>query len=132
MGGFLLLLITISLVVFLSKPKQAPTAVTFNRPKVNIDMSVFDSDQFKGLQLMPEMQIQYKYKATTKAGKLDTGFVTAPSEDEAQKLLESKGLLVQELKVVEIGRDNPFTPYYNVVVAPQTPVKTTTKAPAKK
>jgi predicted tellurium resistance membrane protein TerC len=109
---FLLFLIIISLGVFLSKPKEILPVMVFNEPKVNIDMSVFNSDQFKNLRPFPEMETQYSYKATTKNNQPETGFISAISIDQARTILESMGLTVSELKEVKIGRDNPFTSYY--------------------
>lgn len=109
---FLLFIISVSLLVFLSEPTQAPQTVTLNKSKVNIDMSIFDTDQFKRLQPLTEMKIQYSYKATTKDNKTKTGTISAASEEDARILLEKKGLTNPVLKEVKIGRKNPFTPYY--------------------
>ena len=123
---FLLILIIMSFGVFFSKPKAVSTALVFNKPQINIDMTIFDSDQFKNLQLFTHMQTQYSYKALTKDNKEKTGFISAASMNEARKVLESAGLAVTELKEVEIGRDNPFIPYYQPVAALSAATKTTT------
>jgi len=123
---FLLFLVAISLGVFLSKPKEVSSVLVFNKPKVNIDMNIFDSDQFKELQPFPEMETQYSYKAATKDKKQATGFISAVSEDQARDILVSRGLIVSELKEVEIGRDNPFASYYQQATV-ATPTKTKTK-----
>lgn len=109
---FLLVLVVISFGVFLAKPKEVPSVLVFNKPKVSIDMAIFDSDQFKNLQSVPIMEPQYSYIATTRNNKKVTGFVTAPSLEQAETTLEGRGLNVSELKEIEAGRDNPFTPYY--------------------
>jgi len=111
---FLLILAAISLGVFLAKPIQNPGAVVFNKPKVSIDMSIFDSQEFKDLQLFPEMGIQYSYKALDKAHKLQTGFLSASSLEEANSILVSQGLMVSEIKEVKVGRADPFMPYYTI------------------
>ena len=115
---FLLFLVVISLGVFLSKPKEVSPVMVFNKPKVNIDMKIFDSDQFKNLQPFPEMETQYSYKAFTKDNKPETGFISAVSIDQAKAILKSMGLNVSEVKEAEIGRDNPFAPYYPSVTTP--------------
>jgi len=112
----LLFLVVVSFGVFLSSPKEVSPVLVFNKPKVNIDMSIFDSDQFKNLQPFPEMEIQYSYKATTKNNKPNTGFITAASIDQAKAILESGGLTVSELKEAAVGRDNPFIRYYQPVI----------------
>jgi len=124
---FLLLLVVMSLGVFSSGPKEVLPVLVFNKPKVNIDMSVFDSDQFKNLQPFVQMQTQYSYKALTKDNKPETGFVSAVSIDQAKTILNNMGLTVSELKEIEIGRNNPFIPYYQLVAAPAAGTKTTTK-----
>ena len=115
---FLLFLIVVSLGVFLSEPKDISSALVFNKPKVNIDMKIFDSDQFKNLLPFTKMEMQYSYKATTKDNKQQAGFIPAVSIDKAKAILESMGLNVIEIKEVAIGRDNPFTPYYQPATAP--------------
>ena len=124
---FVLFLIVISFVVFLSKPKEVLPVLVFNKPKINIDMNILDSEQFRNLQPFIEMQTQYSYKAVTKDKKSKSGSITAVSIDQAKADLESMGLTVTEIKQVEVGRDNPFVPYYTVTVAPSTGTKTTKK-----
>lgn len=118
---FLLVLIAISFTVFLSQPKEVPPAMVFNKPKVNIDMAVFDSDHFKNLQPFTDMGPWYSYKAVTKDNKPKTGFISADSVDDAKVALESNSLVVTELKEVQPGRDNPFVPYEVAPPAPTPP-----------
>jgi len=122
---FLLVLVVISLGVFLSKPSASSQTLVFNKPKVNINMSVFDTDQFKNLVAFTQMQTQYSYKATDKNNKSQTGFISADSLTAARTTLTNLGLTVSEIKEAEIGRDNPFTPYYQQIVAPATTKKST-------
>jgi len=114
----LLFLVVVSLGVFLAKPKEVSSSLVFNKPKVNINMKVFDSDQFKNLLPFTEMEMQYSYKATTKDNKQQEGFISAVSIDKAREILESMGLDVIEIKEAAVGRDNPFTPYYQPATAP--------------
>jgi predicted tellurium resistance membrane protein TerC len=114
---FLLFLIAVAFVVFLSKPKEVPQTLVFNKPKVSINLKVFESDQFKNLQPFEEMQMQFSYSAVTKQKKEVTGFISAVSESDARKILEGMDLRVLSIEEAEIGRENPFTPYYE-----QTPV----------
>ena len=117
---FLLFLIIVFLGVFLSKPKQVLKVQVFNKSKVSIDMKIFDTDQFKRLQPFVEMETQYSYKIVEKDGKVETGFMSANSAEQVRKILEGRGLTVSDIKETEIGRENPFTPYYqdSVVVLP--------------
>ena len=112
---FLLFLIAISLIVFLSKPKEVSPTLVFNKPKVSINMSIFDSDQFISLVLFDKIESQYSYTALTKDNKPNTGFISATSPDQAKVILEGLGLVVTEIKEAEIGRENPFVPYYQSV-----------------
>ena len=114
---FLLILIVISLGVFLSKPKEVSPVLVFNKPKVNIDMNVFESEQFKNLQPFTEMKVQYSYKALTKDNKFQSGFISAASKDQARALLVGNGLNVTDIQEIQIGRSNPFTPYYQTTAA---------------
>lgn len=115
---FLLFLAAIFSGVFLAKPKEAPPPTAFNKPKVDINMNVFDSNQFKELLPFSEMQIQYFYTATTREGQERSGFITAVSIEQAEEILTGRGLTVNVLKETEIGRENPFVPYYQEVILP--------------
>lgn len=117
---FLLFVVVISFVIFFAQPKEVSPTLVFNKPKVNVDMKIFESDQFKNLQTFPEIQIQYAYTAIAPGNKTVTGFISADSTDQARSILGNMGLTVSTLTEVEIGRDNPFTPYYPTAVAPAT------------
>jgi hypothetical protein len=123
---FLLFLAVISFGVLLAKPQEISPVLVFNKPKVNIDMTIFNSDEFQNIQPFVQMQPQYSYKATTKNNKTTTGFLSAASIDQAQTILQGMGLFVSEIKEVEIGRDNPFIPYYQTVAATTAGTKATT------
>jgi len=112
---FLLFLIIVVFAVFLYSPRQVSPELVFNKPKVNIDVKFFDAEQFQDLEPFVKIPLQYSYKATTrdKLPKTKTGFISATSIGQARIDLEEKyNLNVLEIKEVEIGRDNPFTPYY--------------------
>lgn len=117
----LLFLVIISLGVFLSKPKEVLPALVFNKPKINIDMKIFELDQFKNLQPFTEMETQYSYSGLTKDNKLKTGFISAVSMDQARTAIEGMGLFITQLKEAEIGRDDPFAPYY--IISPPVIIK---------
>jgi hypothetical protein len=116
---FLLFLAIISAIVFLSGPKEVAPILVFNKPKVNVNIAVFDSEQFKNLEPFAGMEVQYTYTALTKQNKTQTGFISAVSVEAATAKLTSMGLKVSEVKEAQIGRDNPFTPYYQVIVTPK-------------
>lgn len=109
---FLLFMAFISLSVFVSKPKEVAPGLVFNKPKVRIDMSIFESEQFRGLREFTKMTNNYSYIVTTEDGKQKTGFIQAESMGDAEKELESQGYTVTDIQEAKIGRSNPFTPYY--------------------
>lgn len=117
----ILFLVSVSFGVFLAKPKEVSSNLVFNKPKITINMSVFDSDQFKKLQPFSEMQIQFQYKARQENQNIIEGFISATSADEARDILENAGLTVINLTEAEIGRENPFTPYFQQAAPAPTP-----------
>jgi hypothetical protein len=108
---FLLFLFVLSLGVFLSKPKEIPITMVFNKPKINIDMQVFDTEQFKGLEPFTKMELQFVYEVRRREEDPIKGFLSANSLEEARKILESLGFSILTIKEADIGRENPFTPY---------------------
>jgi len=126
---FLLILVAIASVVFFAQPKQNQVQLVFNKPKINIDFKIFDSDDFKNLKPFTEMELQFTYTATEKDGKPTQGLIAAVSEQEARNLLESMELTVTSIEEVKIGRDNPFAPYSQPSSSSDTtPASKTTKA----
>lgn len=120
---FLLFLAVIASAVFFSKPKEVPYQLVFNKPKIDINFDVLDSAQFKELEPFTEMEMQFNYRAETKAGKIIAGLISANSMDEARGILKNIDLTVIDIKEVEVGRENPFAPYFQTTA----PSKTTTK-----
>jgi hypothetical protein len=112
---FLLVLVSITFFVFMSQPQQVAQELGFNKRKVNINFNALDSDQFKELLPFNEMQRQFTYTAENENGDVESGFISAISIEEARKILESIDLIIQDIKEAEIGRENPFTPYYQLM-----------------
>ena len=73
---------------------------------------VLDLEQVKGSLLMGRVQKEFAYSAATDKGEQKTGSVFAATIEDAKKLLEDLGLISVTLEEVEIGRENPFAPYY--------------------
>lgn len=111
-AGVAVFLLFVMMAVFFSKPKETPQTMVFNKPKVSIDLKIFDLEQFKFLVPFEKMELQFSYKATDGENKLVEGFISAPSKEEAGQILIDMGYMVKELKELEIGRENPFTPYF--------------------
>ena len=104
-------LIFISFIVFFSQPSAVSPEKVFNKSKVNIDMTVLDSEQFKNLIPFEEIPLQFYYEALNEKNRQVTGVISATSEQEAVKKLEADGLSVGLIYEVEAGRDDPFSPY---------------------
>lgn len=106
--------ILISLWSFLSKPGSEATKAVFNKPKVSLNIAILDDEQFKTLEPFDRIPLQYKYQARDKKGKLSQGLVSATSEEEAVKIVETgTGLTISSIEEVGVGRENPFVPYNN-------------------
>jgi len=125
-GLFFLLLIMIGLGVFLAKPKKTAPEEVFLAPEIKINFDVLKSDKIKNLEFFPEIEKEFNYKAQTANGESRSGRIAAPSAEKAMQILialELSGITLEEIK---IGRDNPFTPYYEVK-PPAPPAKKTKK-----
>jgi len=57
------------------------------------------------------MPLQFEYTAMTSRNKIVQGVISAVSEEKAREILQTNGYSVSELKLIDIGRDNPFVPY---------------------
>lgn len=108
---FGVILLIVAALVFFSQPKEVPQEMVFNKPKVTIDFSVLNLEEFTRLVLFREMENRYTYIATVNDQEI-TGFVTGVTIEEARKKLEDLGYTVRELRESEIGRPNPFEPYW--------------------
>ena len=121
--SFLIFLSVIFLIVFFSQPQTNEGPLVFNKPKVNIDFKILDSEQLKNFEPFSQMELQFTYSATNKEGKLTEGLISAVSKEEAIKFLEAIELKVVKIEEVKIGRDNPFAPYSQESVSGQTSTK---------
>jgi hypothetical protein len=115
---FLLLVSVVFLLVFLSKPQERNEMFVFNSSKVYIDMNVFDSEQLKNMEPVNPMEKEFSYTVVSKDGKQKTGFITAPSAEEVEKFLKAQNYKVGNIVEVQLGRENPFTPYYTITIPP--------------
>jgi hypothetical protein len=110
---FGLIVVIIAAIVFFSQPGAVAPELVFNKPKVTIDFSVLDSEQFDKLNEFKQMENRYTYEATVlETNEKVTGFTTAASYEDAKKKVEDMGYRVDKLEEVDVGRPNPFEPYY--------------------
>lgn len=111
-GFFAIGVIIITLFVFLVRPKPASEEVVFLKPNINIDFSVLDSEELAKLVLLNNIEFKFDYEAEDKDNKKVFGSVYAQSIDLAKQSLEKNGLKIIKLEKEILGRDNPFTSYY--------------------
>jgi hypothetical protein len=110
---FGLIVVIIAAIVFFSQPGAVAPELVFNKPKVTIDFSVLDSEQFGRLNKFEKMENRYSYEATKgENNEKSTGFITGSSITDAKKKLEDMGYRVDKIEEVDVGRENPFEPYY--------------------
>ncbi|MDD3608017.1 MAG: hypothetical protein PHQ20_04495 [Candidatus Moranbacteria bacterium] len=109
-SGVALFSVIIAILVFLSQPKETYNEFVFNRPKVSIDFSVFDSEQFKNLEPFEKLKVQFYYEASIDNEKKE-GLISSSSIEDAKKELEDLGYRVTLIQKTEVGRDNPFENY---------------------
>jgi len=81
-------------------------------PDLKINFEIVDSKQFKNLQLFSESQIEFSYIAKDKNGKQIIGIVLAANRNVAKMVVEQMNLTVLSLEEKNIGRSEPFSPYY--------------------
>ena len=111
---FLIVLSVIGTIVFFSKPKAVLVEQAFIKPQIEINFEVLDLEQVKGSLFMERVQKEFSYSAATDKGEQKTGSVFASTTEEAKKILEDIGLILVSLEEIEMGRENPFTPYYTL------------------
>jgi len=109
-SGVALIFIVVTLFIMFSKPKETYNEFVFNKPKVVIDFSIFDSEQFKNLEPFSGLKIQFSYKGRINNEEKE-GLIYAVSMEEAKKELEDLGYVVSFIEETEVGRDNPFENY---------------------
>ena len=113
-GLFLLTITTIGLSVFFKKPKSLPPEKFFQAPKITINLDILKSEAIKNLEVLPAIEKEFNYQASTAKGKAQTGKVSAVSQEEATQVLTGIGLSNIILEEVKSGRENPFTPFYEI------------------
>lgn len=115
---FALFLAFVALGVFLSEPEESQSPLVFNKPKVNINFKILDSEEFKKLEPFSKIELQFVYTATDDDGVETQGFISAASLNDAIEDLEAMNLTIINLQEVKSGRENPFEPYYQATITP--------------
>lgn len=110
----ILVLFIISLVTFPPGLKYKPSVVSMEIEKIDvkINFSVIDSELVKKLEPFKDITTEFIYTTQNKDGRQIKGKISAVSKNEAKVFLEGTGLKVLTLESVAIGRDEPFTIYY--------------------
>jgi hypothetical protein len=118
--------VLISLWSFLGKPSTESTQTVFNKPKVSLNVAILDNEQFKATQPFDKIPLQFSYSARDSKNRVTKGLISATSEEEALKLIETgTGLNVSEIQEIGLGRDNPFIPYPAFITSASTTNQTT-------
>lgn len=113
----------IGISVFLTKPKKVPIEQVFIAPKIAINFDILKSSKVQNLELFPGIDRQFDYQARTASGQDQTGRISAPSEEKAKEILTGLGLSSIVISEPAVGRDDPFSPYYEIKLP--APIKST-------
>lgn len=118
-----LALFSISLFVF---PPQVENALlnsekeVSDRSDIKIDLSIIDLEQVKNLEpFLDNAETEFNFIAKDKNGKQMTGNILAPNKDEAIRILKEKGFDVSSIKESNLGKNEPFVPYYQTIEVTQ-------------
>jgi hypothetical protein len=113
-GFFLLAMVIIALAVYLAKPRVARPEEYFTAPAIRINWGVLKSDQVTNLEAVPAIKKEFQFNAKAPNGTTKTGIVSASSEEEATQALKNLNLTSIVLSELKPGRQNPFSPYYQI------------------
>ncbi len=106
--GVTVILLPSQSLVIISSTSIAPN----NTATVKINFEVLDSNQFKNLEPFSGTQTEFSYIATDKDGKKIVGSMVAETKDAVKKILEQMEFKVSSIEEKNIGRLEPFSPYY--------------------
>lgn len=113
---FLLFLLAVGLFVFLAPPKKYEAESVFIKPDIQVNFDVLDSLEVKNRVIMGRIGREFNYVMKSLDGQELTGSLFAESLEKAKEILEESGLVLVSLEETEVGRENPFTPYYTVII----------------
>lgn len=120
---FLLFLLAVGLFVFLSPPKTYEPESVFIKPDIKVNFEILDSIEVRDRAIMGRIGREFYYVMKTLDGEEITGNIFAESFEKAEEVLKESGLILVSLEEAEVGRENPFAPYYTVIIPPSQPSK---------
>lgn len=94
---------------FLTAINPVPAPAQSN---LSINFDAIDSGAFKDLEVFSEAQIEFAYIATDASGQKITGSIMASTKEIAKSMVEQMGFKVSSIEEKNIGRSEPFQPYY--------------------
>ena len=106
-------LTAIMIVVFLPEVRSGFTIVPSQEfsylSGIEIDSDLLDSQQVNTLEDFENVKMIFNYVAKDQNGRQLSGQIEATTKDQAQQMLETKGLSVLTLQEQVMGRPNPFS-----------------------
>ena len=125
--ALILFLVTILFIIFSPGFKNETASIPIQdvlyNPSARINFDIMDSSLVKNLDLFEGMQTEFDYAAQDQNGNNAGGKVLALNQEDAKSILEKMGLKVLTLKESNIGRSDPFVPYYQATVKNIAPKK---------
>ena len=111
----ILILFVIPFIVFtsfLSDESKNIFVEEISKPDLNINFNIINSEEVKSLESFPIAKIEFSYSALDKNNKKVVGKILAVDKNDALNILEKAGLKSINLEEVNIGKKEPFVPYY--------------------
>ncbi len=108
---FVLIILVIGVGVLFAKPVDVPKEQVFINPKVKVDLAILGATQVRGINIMDRLEKVFTYEALEK-GVPRNGTILAIDQEDAEKKLKGRGYSIVKIEEAQVGRENPFTPYY--------------------
>ncbi|MDO8530203.1 MAG: hypothetical protein Q7S10_02245 [bacterium] len=117
-AALILFLFIISLMIFPPQFKNKLLNISSQEgavviPTVKIDFTTINSERVQGLEPFELVETEFDYIGEDQAGQKISGKISAQSLQLAKEALEATGLKVLSLTEANIGRNEPFIPYYS-------------------
>jgi len=111
------ILFIVTLVVFppgLNDEFQKLLSQETPQSKIGVSLNIVGSNMVKNLEPFGDIEPEFVYTVKGKDGKQVQGSVSALTILEAKNLLEKTGFQVLKLEKATTGKNNPFSPYYQL------------------
>lgn len=118
-GTMTVVLLVIASALFYARPPQQSELQLGT--DILIDFALLDSDAVKNLEPFYHTGVVFSYTAKDKNGREVKGNITAVTQDEAKILLVGQGFVSPTVQAVPVGRNQPFSLYYQPKIVTQPP-----------